>query len=735
MALSIYTSLRGDGREFRLLILEPSTDRFAPVRCKLKRACFDDGNLKYTALSYAWGDPLATTPIVVNGIEARVTFNLEAALRHIRKPSCAVVLWIDALCINQEDVAEKNRQVEMMRDIYSSAELVIAWLGSASEDSDLVMKILGKGFKGWKASARSQRKLVAEDELHITSSSIISDKQAHGTSARGHSADFTTPSTRGAASNPVVTNSNHQRSTPIALFNYGASGRRLPDVDNDHQDEYGITDQSDLSASGQSSSDSSDSELDDRQFYWKNFTRKTPQLTHREILAIPKFFKRSWWSRIWVVQEVMLAKKVIFKCGEADVPGERMSSWGIGPLSILHARMLHEDDDLSGRTLPAFNLLEALRNPINENSGAVDYLLLFGMRGTIRPHDHIYGLLGIIPEKDRLLFGAPDYGCRAEDLFVTVATKLMVENNSLELLLAAGMPTPLAESSTELDLPSWVPDWTRPWLTLKESKYSRSKAGFISEPVFRISEDMKELVVEGLEFDKIESVKFVPKSAQGEMPIWQDDLVTEERTKGDRGLPPIQRQIAALFLDVTDSERLDNEGGFELVSSFFQELKDYRSSLSRCETSGDYDDLDYLAGFLHWTGETRNGRTDEEILKKVFSVEAARSFVAWYHKQSSEDLQRMYMQYTVLRNGVFGTAGYSMFRTCKGSFGVTWAAAAAEDILCMVPSCGVPLVLRRVQSPRYRLVGPSSPIAGTLGREIIQAVERGDVTRRLVTLI
>jgi hypothetical protein len=81
----------------------------------------------------------------VNGVDTEVTLNLEAALRHIRQTLYAVTFWVDALCINQEDVAEKNCQVGMMGEIYAGAELVIAWLGSATEDSDLAMKLLEEG--------------------------------------------------------------------------------------------------------------------------------------------------------------------------------------------------------------------------------------------------------------------------------------------------------------------------------------------------------------------------------------------------------------------------------------------------------------------------------------------------------------------------------------------------------------------------------------------------------------
>lgn len=672
MESSVYASLQGDSREFRLLILEPSTNRHAPVRCNLNLASFDDNNVKYTALSYTWGDPLSTKTILVNGATKQVTIDLEAALRHIRQPSCAMVLWIDAICINQEDLAEKNHQVEMMKEIYTGAELVIAWLGNASNDSDLAMEVLGKGFEAWKGKAGS---------------SVINERRGNYTPARGDEDHTTELSGCTAGSQPPVTNRNV--------------------------------------------------EVCDKQIYWKDFTRTIQGLSDRETLAISKFFKRSWWSRIWVVQEVMLAKKVVFKCGYAEVPGDKMISWGVGPLSILNIHMLSSDSELSVLAGPAFNLLEVLLYPRN-NKDAMDCLFSFGMRETSRPHDHIYGILGILPAKDRNLFGSPDYGCRVEDLFISVARRLMIEHNSLELLLVAGTHTSLtAASSTELNLPSWVPDWTRSSSVLKSARYSRArdKIGFFSDPVFRFSEDLSKLIVEGLEFDVIESVKIIPATAQGEMPIWQAAFTTEEQPRVGGGLPSLQRQIAAQFLDITDLQRLDNDSGFELLSSFFKELEHYRNSLSQCEASSGLDKSDYLAGFLHWTGETRDGRTDEEILEKVLDVEASRYFTEWYQRQSSADLHRMYMKHTSLRNGAFGTAGCSMFRTCKGYFGLTWGAAAAGDILCAVPSCGAPLVLREIQSSVYRLVGPSSSIDGTLHGELPQAAEKGEIAWELFTIV
>ncbi|KAK4545542.1 hypothetical protein LTR36_002892 [Oleoguttula mirabilis] len=99
------------------------------IQCTLTSVDFDSSTT-YTALSYTWGDPKVQKHICIDGEAVNVTVNLEAALRHLQKTiSEPLILWIDAVCINQSDEAEKSEQVAHMRDIYSKAENVVTWLG------------------------------------------------------------------------------------------------------------------------------------------------------------------------------------------------------------------------------------------------------------------------------------------------------------------------------------------------------------------------------------------------------------------------------------------------------------------------------------------------------------------------------------------------------------------------------------------------------------------------------
>lgn len=148
----IYTPLDVSSREIRLLRVTCSgfDDDFAPVICNLVTASLDDPSLNYIALSYVWGLEMSQTPLVVNGTDFKATANLFDFLVRFRKISYVVPqwelaglsLWIDAVCINQEDIPERNDQVQMMGSIYRCAKRTISWLGPDDGGSEIAVKIL-----------------------------------------------------------------------------------------------------------------------------------------------------------------------------------------------------------------------------------------------------------------------------------------------------------------------------------------------------------------------------------------------------------------------------------------------------------------------------------------------------------------------------------------------------------------------------------------------------------------
>ena len=93
----------------------------------------------YEALSYVWGAAAAVQKTaLVNGEAFRIGTNLEAALRYLRDEREGRTLWVDALCIDQGNVRERNQQVNRMRAIYAGAERSVIWMGEEGDGSERV---------------------------------------------------------------------------------------------------------------------------------------------------------------------------------------------------------------------------------------------------------------------------------------------------------------------------------------------------------------------------------------------------------------------------------------------------------------------------------------------------------------------------------------------------------------------------------------------------------------------
>ena len=102
------------------------------------------GNEKYSALSYAWGNPSKPCFIELDGYRMPLTQSLYNALLRLRLSFRERILWADGICINQEDEQEKASQVMLMSEIYSSATKVLVHLGNTADASDLIPELVSK---------------------------------------------------------------------------------------------------------------------------------------------------------------------------------------------------------------------------------------------------------------------------------------------------------------------------------------------------------------------------------------------------------------------------------------------------------------------------------------------------------------------------------------------------------------------------------------------------------------
>jgi len=94
----------------------------------------------YEALSYVWGSQGNPEQIFLNGHPYKITQNLQQALLQLRSPTEDRATWIDALTINQSDLAERSVQVQKMKIIYSMATRVLVWLGLGDDNTLMAFK-------------------------------------------------------------------------------------------------------------------------------------------------------------------------------------------------------------------------------------------------------------------------------------------------------------------------------------------------------------------------------------------------------------------------------------------------------------------------------------------------------------------------------------------------------------------------------------------------------------------
>lgn len=124
----------------------------------------------YVTLSYSWGPAEPVREILVNDLPFPVTENLYAALDALRAHPLVrngSKLWVDAICIRQQDLLEREYEVKRMRHIYQNAKDVVAWLGPEDESSNSVLDLVNSLSGLWREGheAALEKTLVQELKL------------------------------------------------------------------------------------------------------------------------------------------------------------------------------------------------------------------------------------------------------------------------------------------------------------------------------------------------------------------------------------------------------------------------------------------------------------------------------------------------------------------------------------------------------------------------------------------
>lgn len=140
--------------EIRLLVIHPGDQ--STINCSIRHALLSQSP-QYEALSYCWGDTKRNVHINCNDLQISVTENLCSALHRLRRKNVDTILWVDAICINQQDLEERSSQVRLMRYIYQRSRRTVVWLGESADNSKVAILLVQSLSRTAKRGANKKR--------------------------------------------------------------------------------------------------------------------------------------------------------------------------------------------------------------------------------------------------------------------------------------------------------------------------------------------------------------------------------------------------------------------------------------------------------------------------------------------------------------------------------------------------------------------------------------------------
>jgi hypothetical protein len=363
---------------------------------------------EYQALSYTWGKPCSGHKVYCGEKVLLVTCNLWLALRRLRHETQVRTLWIDALCIDQKNISERNCQVWMMRDVYQKAREVIVWLGEETSHTGSAFALL--------------QRLASALETATSSASPA----------------------------PRLTG-------------------------------------------------------------WKEFLRahNLPGLDSPSWKALDALFWRPWYYRMWIVQEVALAKSILVRCGQHSTTWQDLDL--VAAFIMGNAKpdstLANRETEINITANPLVRLSRIIKAfHLSNKTLSLEELLMLTINSiSSLPVDKIYGVLGMASDS---IAGSitPQYNIPAHTVFRSLAQTFL--QHSLDILSQIAAPSWWRISK----LPSWVPDWSQAFIAaplLQQAGQPKSVVAAscgATRASMHFSSDGTKMYVTGLLFDTIASV-------------------------------------------------------------------------------------------------------------------------------------------------------------------------------------------------------------------------------------
>ncbi|OAL43783.1 HET-domain-containing protein [Pyrenochaeta sp. DS3sAY3a] len=391
----------------------------------------------------------------------------------------------------------------------------------------------------------------------------------------------------------------------------------------------------------------------------------------RYYAALHALLSRTWFSRVWIIQEIALAKDAILFCGDLKIP------WGDLVAAFKMAQKLRTTGQQDFR-LANYRLerLESSRTP-NSHYLLDDLLSVHRGAGVTDPRDQIYGLLGLA--KDGGLFEV-DYSKSVAEVYVDAAKNMLLSSSSLKILHLLVTP----QGGRDPLLPSWVPDWR---VDILHESLADLRAD-LKKVHINFSSNGRRLIIRGTSVDTIEMIGVCyPRISYNEdNTLWKqilwgsslDKWLATFRPYFSRPYPTRGVDFSVAFWDLVLQSSHSIDGRHLKYLKVMFRVNRWISSLPldnvQLQMFATYFLYDATFLLLTWIAQARTGRP-------IFPVGLSHSL-----------------------------EGRRMMTTEKGYLGLCPASAKEGDQVFIIDGCQTPMVLRRTPADEdgYELIGECS---------------------------
>jgi hypothetical protein len=397
----------------------------------------------YRALSYVWGTDQRTKELVTPDGTLQITLSLSKALQGLRHREKPIMLWVDAICINQKDNTEKAQQIRLLPKIFQNAASTYAFL-EGGKGSDAAIRMLMQ--VRFKAACDEQSKLERERAKEEAEEPL--ENELAGETDLGES----TKLRKRRSSNHRICSENWPEDLP-----------RVP-------------------AS------------------WKH--RSIPDLDAAIWSSVEALFRLPWFRRVWIIQEIVGAPHVKIVCGKWIIDWNDLHF----ATEIIDREVQMSDNDASGlkSSWEPFLALAAQREWEARHYRWTLMMLLENFRhaeSTLN-RDRLFALLGLASDGNEAEFD-PDYDSPLEDVVLKFARVFVRQGRGMQMLYRAGS----SHQSDRFPswIPDWTVKRASSLHDSSEGGVSFAASGPQQCKIICIP-NTDELLVDGYEVDEIESI-------------------------------------------------------------------------------------------------------------------------------------------------------------------------------------------------------------------------------------